>query len=476
MNINNLFQKDNPWHLPKFLIALAIALVFALLLFGLPPLIFKVDNTFENMLKTRVLRVLTRNTSTTFYEVHDEPAGLEYDLIKAYADQLNVKVEIIIKPSIPELLVALNNGEGDIIAGGITRTEERETIYSFGPDYQSVQQQVVCNKNNDQIKEPKDLAGIKLAVIEGSSYEETLNSWKQKFPTLEWIPSRFLSTEQLLENVAIGKLDCTLSDSNIFAINRRYYPNLQIAFSASEEQQLAWILPPDADSLATNLELWFEKEETSGLLASIKERYYGHVEFYDFVDLQAFNRRIKQRLPKYRALFEKAAKKHDLPWTLLAAQAYQESHWHAKAKSPTGVRGLMMLTLNTAKSVGVKSRLDPEQSIMGGAKYLSRMMKRLPEDITDENRLYFALAAYNVGMGHLKDARLLAPSVGKNPDEWTELKEVLPLLSEKVFYEKLKRGYAQGKEPVDYVTRIRNYEDVLKNSLKDDSPVISQVK
>ncbi len=468
LSINQLFQKLKDSSRSRIFLAFFIALVFALILFALPPLIFKSDNTFENMIKTRELRVLTRNTSTSYYEVHDEPAGLEYDLIKAYADQFNVKIKIIIKQSIPELLEALEKGEGDIVAGGITRTEEREKRYLFGPDYQTVQQQVICNKNNNQIETAEDLAGIKLEVIEGSSYEETLHVWKQQFPALEWISSQTLSTEQILEKVSKGDLDCSISDSNIFAINRRYYPNLQVAFSASEEQQLAWVLLANAKTLAANLTEWFESEKTSDLLASIKERYYGHVEFYDFVDLQAFNRRIKQRLPKYRELFEKAAKKYDLPWTLLAAQSYQESHWNARAKSPTGVRGLMMLTLNTAKSLGVKSRLDPAQSVMGGAKYLSSLMKRLPDDVTDENRLYFALSAYNVGMGHLKDARILAPQVNKNPDEWIDIKDVFPLLSKKEYYKKLKRGYARGQEPVDYVTRIRNYQDVLKKSLANE--------
>ena len=445
--------------------AAIIAAVFGVIFLGLAPLLLSTGSTLENVQKKGVLRVLTRNTSTTFYEIRDEPAGLEYDLVKAFADSLHVELELIVKQNIPELFSALLNGEGDIIAAGITRTEEREILYRFGPDYQGVQQQVVCNKNNRQISSAGELVGKKLAVIEGSSYEETLTRWKQDLPLLEWTPSQELSTEQLLENVSQGKLDCTLSDSNIVAVNRRYYPNLEIAFAASEEQQLAWVIPANADHLDARLNSWFEETESSNELASIKERYFGHVEFYDHFDLGKFRQRIKKRLPKYRALFEQAAARHKLPWTLLAAQAYQESHWNPRAKSPTGVRGLMMLTLNTAKSVGVRSRLDPAQSIQGGAKYLSKLMRRLPDEIKDENRLYFALAAYNIGMGHLQDARQLATSLGKNPDEWSDLKEVLPLLSKKSFYQKLKHGYARGNEPVIYVTRIRNYEDVLKNTL-----------
>ena len=171
---------------------------------------------------------------------------------------------------------------------------------------------------------------------------------------------------------------------------------------------------------------------------------------------------MKSRLPRLEALFKKYAAKHDIPWTLLAAQSYQESHWNRRAKSPTGVRGIMMLTLTTAKEMGVESRLDVEQSIMGGAKYLSRLEKRIPDSVEGEDRWWYALAAYNVGMGHLHDARALARDLDLDPDSWLELKGVLPLLSQKKYYKNLKYGYARGAEPVTYVRQIRNYQNIMR--------------
>ena len=147
--------------------------------------------------------------------------------------------------------------------------------------------------------------------------------------------------------------------------------------------------------------------------------------------------------------------------TLLAAQAYQESHWNRRAKSPTGVRGIMMLTLTTAKEMGVESRLDAAQSIMGGAKYLYQQQKRIPESVTGQDRWWQALAAYNVGMGHLNDARMLARKLDLDPDNWLELRGVLPLLSQKKYYSELKYGRARGTEPVTYVNRVRNYQNIL---------------
>jgi membrane-bound lytic murein transglycosylase F len=460
------YNRPHGWATTKITGILAIVTVVSMIIFLSLSDLTNPDDVLDHVRKNDTLRVLIRNTSTTYYELHDQPAGFEYELVKAFADRLNVKLELIIKSNIPDLLEALKKGEGDIVAAGITRTEEREALYRFGPDYQAVQQEVVCAKKDTDVSSAQDLVGKKIGVITGSSYEETLNEWKQNIPQLEWVSSHYLSTEQLLETVATGKLDCTLVDSNIVAINRRYYPKLAVAFPASESQQLAWVLPENSAKFERALEDFFDDAEDNGLMATINERYYGHVEFYDFFDLQVFRKRIKNRLPKFEKMIKKAAQKHSIPWTLLAAMAYQESHWNAKAKSPTGVRGLMMLTLNTAKSLGVKSRLDPEQSINGGARYLKRMMNQLPEEVSDENRLYFALAAYNIGMGHLKDSMSLAPTIGKNPYEWVDLKEVLPLLSDKYHYEKLKHGYARGNEPVKYVTRIRNYEDVLKKTLK----------
>ncbi|MFN2350041.1 MAG: transglycosylase SLT domain-containing protein, partial [Thioalkalivibrio sp.] len=169
--------------------------------------------------------------------------------------------------------------------------------------------------------------------------------------------------------------------------------------------------------------------------------------------------------PRFRPLFETAAASHEVRWTLLAAQSYQESHWDPAARSPTGVRGLMMLTQPTAAELGVTNRLDPAQSINGGARYLADLRRRLPETIQEPDRTWIALAAYNVGMGHVFDARGLARDLGRNPDSWVEFREVLPLLAQPRYHRKLRYGYARGTEPVEYVRRIRNYEDILIQAL-----------
>jgi len=243
-------------------------------------------------------------------------------------------------------------------------------------------------------------------------------------------------------------------------IKRRFYPELQVAFTIDEKQSLAWPLSPQWKTLSSSIDEWLQAIERNGTLLILKDEHFD-IEEFDYVDMRTYIRRIKSRLPALTPMFNRAAEKHAVPWTLLAAQAYQESHWNRRAKSPTGVRGIMMLTLPTAKEMGVKSRLNAGQSIMGGAKYLSRLEKRIPEGVEGQDRWWYALAAYNVGMGHLHDARTLARKLDLSPDRWLEIKGVLPLLSQKKYYKSLKYGYARGTEPVVYVGQVRKYQNIL---------------
>ncbi len=427
--------------------------------------------TLEKITRDGELVVLTRYGSTTFYESRDGLDGYEHALTQSFAEHLGVPVRYEIMDSIPELLEAIESGRGHLAAAALTRTDEREQKHLFGPDYKTVQQQVVCHRKGPVPKDISELPSVRLLVIGGSSYVERLQELKEEVPNLEWGTTVELSTDEILEQVARQEVDCAVADSNIVAINQRYFPELQIAFPITEEQSLAWVLPPGSKKLLAELEKYFDQSEDSGLLAALDERYYGHVTIFDYVDTKRFMRRVRSRLPRYRETFAQAGEKHDIPWTLLAAVSYQESHWNPKARSPTGVRGMMMLTLPTARAMGVKNRLDPDQSIRGGARYLARMIDRIPEEVEGEDRLWFALAAYNVGFGHLQDARELAERLGKDPNRWHSLKTVFPLLSRKKYYRTLKHGYARGSEPVIYVERIRSYLDLLERSLPIYGPV-----
>ncbi len=418
----------------------------------------------ESIIKRGVLRVATRNAPTTYYQGPLGPKGFEYELAKDFANYLNVDLEIIVYDSIADILSAIKEQQVDLAAAGITKTKTRLESFLFGPTYQEIEQQVICNREHKTPKKIADLVNRDLHVISRSSYVERLKELVKKHPKLKWTEHSDISTEALIHKVANGEMECIISDSNIIKLNQRYFPNLKTGLSITNKQALAWVLHKDSSTLKQVLNDWFVQYTELNQLSVLEQHYYYYVPIFDYVDIRALHRRIDSRLPKYQPFFEQAAKQHDLNWVLLAAQSYQESHWNPRAKSPTGVRGMMMLTLPTAKQVGIKSRLDAEQSINGGAIYMSSLMGRLPESIPDRTKIWYGLAAYNIGMGHLYDARNLARSLGKNPDSWEDMQEVLPLLANKKYYSRLRYGYARGSEPVEYVKRVRHYRDILEKA------------
>lgn len=414
------------------------------------------------------LIVLTRNAPTTWYLGSDgEPAGIEYDMVEAFASHLGVKADYRIKETVPEILAALERGEADLAAAGLTILDARKDKFRFGPAYQDVTQQVVCRRDNVQPDSIDELVGLNIRILADSSYSQRLATLKRKdYPALEWTEDKETTTEQLMEAVWERKLDCTVADSNIVDINRRYFPELIAPVNLSRPQSLAWVMSKQNKKLQSAVHDWFKSYEDSGRLASVIDRYYGFFEAFDYVDIRTYIRRIDKRLPQYQAHFKAAAEKYGLPYLLIAAQGYQESHWNAAAKSPTGVRGIMMLTQSTAKSLGVENRLDPKQSIFGGAKYLAKQMERFSDEVPEEDRIWLALAAYNIGRGHMHDAQTLARKLELSPYHWRDIKQVLPLLAKKKYYKDLKYGYARGTEPVRYVQRIREYKHVLENQLE----------
>jgi membrane-bound lytic murein transglycosylase F len=417
-------------------------------------------------LKPGILTVLTRNIPTVYYQGPEGETGFEYDLVLSLARELGLKLEIKVAASISDMLAQMAADNADIAAGALTRTRERERRFTFGPDYYTVRQQLVYRKGSRHPHKVSELQGFPLLIPSRSSYVEQLQELKQQYPELEWQTTDRLSSDQLLEKVWLKKIPCTIVDSNILALNRRYYPELKAAFPISKEQPLAWIINPKLKKLRKKLSLWLNKIKKNGQFKQLEKRYYytGDVNF-DYVDIKVFIRRIETRLPQFRELFDKYGRQYHIPWTLLAAKAYQESHWNPEATSITGVRGIMMLTNTTARQLGISDRLDPEESIRGGAKYLRQLLDRVPESYPETDRLNVAMAAYNVGMGHIYDARRLARELGLNPDRWSTLEKVLPLLKQKKYYATLKYGYARGREPVRYVSQTNNYRNILEKKV-----------
>lgn len=419
----------------------------------------------------KYLSAIVTNSPIVYYYGHDEDTGFEHDLLKAYAKDIGVELKITVVGTISEALALSRDGVGDITSAAITKNDQRIKKYIFGPSYYQVQQQMICNrnlyKNGNFPSSLDDLSGLKIIIGKDTSYESSMYEAKQNDNNLSYEVNEEYSTGQLLEMVSKQQIDCTVADSNIFSINQRYYPSLAFAFSFGERESLAWVMREDSKTLKNDMYRWLNRFIQSGEMAKLKDKYYGHINIFNYYNTVVFHKRIKSRLPKYKKYFQEAGKQNGISWIYLAAQSYQESHWNPRAKSNTGVRGMMMLTLPTAKSMGVKSRIDAKQSIYGGAKYLAKMIKNVSTDVEGKNeRMKFALAAYNIGMGHVQDAQVLAQRQYKDPSSWLDVRTVLPLLTQKKYYKTLKYGYARGREPVHYVDGISEYVQILEQVMK----------
>ncbi len=396
---------------------------------------------------------------TSYFVGAEGDTGFEYELAKKYADSLGVELKISASYSLSELFEQVDNGQVDLLAAGLTVTQSRLDKYNFAPSYNHVSQKLVFKQGKERPRELSELTG-KLVVTANSSHVENLQTLSNSHANLSWQENAELDNEELLLQILAEEIDYTIIDSHSLAVNRRYYPEISVGFTIKQSEPMAWLVSKQGDdSILASLIEFFGEVHHNGELLALDDKYYGHVEDFNYVDTRLFIQAVENKLPQYRPLFEKYGQEID--WRLLAAISYQESHWEPHARSHTGVRGMMMLTLPTAKQMGIKSRLDAEQSIRGGAKYFKQMFERMPARVPHPDRLWFALASYNVGLGHLNDARKITKQQGGDPDRWIDVKERLPLLKQKKYYKHTKYGYARGDEPINYVENIRRYYDTL---------------
>lgn len=444
-----------------YLLATAVIAVGVLLFFSYSG--HDQPSQLEKVLQRGTLTMLTRNGASTYYIGPDGATGPEVELAREFAAYLGVGLEIKAVDSFNKLAGMLESGQGDLIAANLTRTPMREERFNFGPDYQETSTLIVYRRGQKRPGSFADLVGLKIMVIAGSSYEEALELAKIDLPKLEWEPRSDIGMEELLLAVADGAIDITLVDSNIFSLNGRFYPRVATAFTLQATLPHAWAFPAgDDDSLVLQADTFMQQAREDGRLAALNDAFYSAGNRMDRVGMHQFMGQVRNRLPPLIPIFQEIANAYDMDWRLLAAVGYQESHWDPNASSYTGVRGLMMLTRRTANHLGVTDRLDPRQSIEGGARYLLDLHGRIPERIAEPDRTWMALVAYNMGMGHLEDVRVITQKQGGNPDSWADVNKRLGLLTQETWYRDTRYGYARGYEAKQFVENIQSYYETLK--------------
>lgn len=444
--------------------ALALAATLLLATCSQPP------SVLEQILREGELRVVTRNLPSAYYLGAAGPQGPEFDLASRFAAELGVRLHIYSVPNVADALSELASRRAHIAAAGLTRGVTLPPQTEFGPPYQQVKEHLIFRAGDRRPRNLQQAAAGHIEVVAGSAHVATLEDKRRNFPNLTWVENPAAETEELLYRLSRREFSYTVADSNEFAISRAFHPDIRIAFDLSEGKPLAWAVDARDPSLLRRVTAFFATFKAEGRLAEVLDSYYGATDRFDYISARVFIEHIETRLPLYRQWFREAAAEVGVDWRLLAAVGYQESHWDPLARSPTGVRGLMMLTSDTARSLGVKDRLDPRESIFGGARYLVAVRNQIPKRISEPDRTWFALAAYNVGLGHLEDARILTQLHGKNPDSWADVREHLPLLTQARWYKRVRRGYARGWEPVRFVDNIRGYLDILDWVAADSGP------
>jgi membrane-bound lytic murein transglycosylase F len=409
------------------------------------------------------LRVVTRISPLAFYRGPDDmPEGPEYELARRFADELGVQLKITPVHSYTDIYKALTTGRAHLAAAGLKVPGVEVPGVEFGPAYQRVREHVIYRRGANRPGSLADIGNADLEIAAGSAHAQTLRAARNTLPNLVWIENSSPDSQSLLDGVADGTIDYTIADSTEFALAHDAHPDLRVAFDLPGFQSIAWAASVRDPHFVREVSAYFSQLNQHGELAAIVKRYYGRSDDMEFVGERVFMSHLQSRLPLYKQWFEEAAEQSSQDWRLLAAIGYQESKWNPTAASAAGARGLMQLTAETAGEANVTNLTDARQSIFGGARYLRQVYEKIPAHVPEPDRTWFALAAYNVGYGHLEDARILAQKAGRDPDSWQDVREFLPLLEQERWYTRTQNGYARGWEPVRYVDNVRGYRDILE--------------
>jgi membrane-bound lytic murein transglycosylase F len=404
--------------------------------------------------------------TTWFVGPDGDAAGFDRELVGLFAREVGLPLRIVPADSALQLLEGLASGAIQIGAGGLIRPpgagSEGSTgslLYSNG--YYAIEPVLVYNSDGFKPESWTDLIGETVGLVAGTGLEATLAKVRSDHPDVQWRELALPAADGLIEQVSEGSLGYAVVGSNEAALVRNVFLNVETAFPVGPKQELVWVLSATQAALRDRVNAFFARIGKDGTLQRLIDRYFGHVRRVERIDAGAFQARIRTVLPAYTALFHQAQQESGIEWRLIAAIAYQESHWNPQATSETNVRGMMMLTEDTARRLRVRDRLDARQSIGAGARYLADLKRSMPARISEPDRTWIALAAFNIGIGHLEDARVLAVRRKLNPDSWSDIKKALPLLAQADLADDTKFGVARGGQAVVFVETVRAYYDVL---------------
>ena len=408
------------------------------------------------------LRVVTLNLPTCYYLGAQGTEGLEYELASRFAARLGVRLSMYPVANESAMQAELEAGRADIAAASLSNSPDWTRVGEAAAPYTFIPQLVVYQHDGVRPRATLQLESARLAVRAGSPQERILERLRATVaPSLTWEETAPSSADPV-EDVDSGQADYAITDAREFSFAHHLYPKVLVGFALPETRAAQWIVRRDARDLLVAVDRFFRALDGSGELATLVQESSGDTRRFAYEESREFQAHVGERLPRFRAWFEQAGAQTGIDWRLLAAIGYQESKWDPRAQSAVGALGVMMLTANTAQAMGIKDRTNPQQSISAGARYLEQVRQMIPERIAEPDRTWLTVAAYNVGFGHLEDARIITQAQGRNPDSWADVRERLPLLAQERWYDRAKRGYARGWEPVQFVDRIQRFLRLLE--------------
>jgi membrane-bound lytic murein transglycosylase F len=411
---------------------------------------------WDHIIATKELRFAVMESPATYYESPTGPAGFEYELARRFAERIGVRLKVVTVNRAHDAVDLVMHDK--VSVGGATLMRDDIPVeLRFGPAYFSVPQQLIYRRGAQR---PVNImeTNVHAPAISFSQLEVL----RDQYPQINWSAYYYRDIDVLLRMVQHHEIKSAVAGAQQVNIYKHLYPDIRVAFDVTKPQPVAWLYRGDDEKLHAAITQFFQELEESGELNRLVERYFGHIIAFDYIDTSTFLTRVEQRLPEFDELFKKVADRYGMDWTLLAAMSYQESHWQPAARSPTGVRGLMMLTQDTALQLGVQDRTDPEQSVDGGARYFKLLLEKIPARIPYPDNVWLALAAYNVGLQHLEHARVVTQQNGGNPDSWSDVRKTLMKLADENPHTAVQDGAVRWNEPVRYVRNIRKYRDILR--------------
>ena len=444
----------------KFLVRIILVAVFvSILLVYINPISFFFQNDLQRIEADKKIVFVTRLGPTTLYESKNRRFGYHYSLMNEFAEYLGVELEVKVTDNINNAIQMLENRQADIISG--FDIEKSRPNLKFSYPYNRVDHVIVSNNKNTRAKSYNELLSEYKVYSIDSDVSKSISIIENDDDSFSIEIIKDTNIDELVKMLNDDEVKFIIMNSDEYKIFEKYFNSLTIIKKISLNQSQSWVLSSNIGKKFENKITDFFKEQIKdNNLSAIYSKFFRQKQ-HSFVGTKIFLNDLINIFPRYEFFFKEASKMYEFDWRLIASIGYQESRWRHDAVSYTGVRGIMMLTQDTAKEMNVIDREDPRSSIYGGTKYLRDVYRRLPSNILIEEKKWFAIASYNIGLGHINDAIKLAKDDNIEVNKWVELKPYILKLSQSRYYRKTKYGYARGWETVKYVENIKQYYDIL---------------